>query len=129
MMNLMFSYADDPAISVQTSGSPIGGLLPLAIWALMIASMWKVMAKAGEPGWAAIVPIYNMIVLLKIAGKSPLWFLAGPIGYIVAALGIAKRFDKSTGFAVGMICLPFVFWPMLAFGSAEASPALRSQAA
>jgi hypothetical protein len=130
MINVMFAQdaAVDPIV-VTSSGSPIGGLVPLAIYVLMIVAMWKVFTKAGEPGWAAIVPIYNVITMLKIAGKPAWMFLLGPIGYIVAAIGIAKRFDRGGGFAAGLILLPFVFWPMLAFGSASAAPDLRPQAA
>jgi hypothetical protein len=99
----------------------------LAILVLMIAAMWKVFTKAGEPGWAAIVPIYNYVVIDRIAGRPTwwiiLWLFIGPIPYIVTALDIAKRFGKGAGFAVGMIILPFVFWPMLAFGDASYNPA------
>src|SRR6266568_8278630 len=49
-------------------------LISLAIIVLIVASLWKIFAKAGEPGWAAIIPIYNAIVLLKIVGR-PLWWL------------------------------------------------------
>lgn len=100
-------------------------IVQLAIIAFFVATMWKIFTKAGEPGWAAIVPIYNVIVLLKIAGK-PWWWLflmfipfVGLIVSIFVALALAKAFGKSTGFAVGMILLGFIFYPMLAFGSAE----------
>jgi len=99
----------------------------LAVLVLMIASMWKVFTKAGEPGWAAIVPIYNYVVIDRIAGRPTwwviLWLLIGPIPYIVTAFDIAKRFGKGAGFAIGLIILPFVFWPMLAFGDASYNPA------
>jgi Family of unknown function (DUF5684) len=105
-------------------GSPIAAFIVLAIIIFMIASLWKVFAKASEPGWAAIIPIYNVIVLLKISGK-PLWWLilffipvANFIIAILAALGLAERFGKSSGFGIGLALLPFIFYPMLAFGSA-----------
>jgi hypothetical protein len=90
----------------------------------MIAALWKVFTKAGEPGWAAIVPIYNAIVLLKISGK-PLWwiillfipFVNFIIG-ILAALGLSEKFGKGAGFGIGLAFLPFVFYPILGFGSA-----------
>ena len=97
------------------------GIVYLAVVILMIASMWKIFVKANEPGWAAIIPIYNIIVLLKITGK-PIWwivlFLVPVVSFVAAILiyvSFAKSFGKSTGFAVGMILLPFVFLPMLAF--------------
>ena len=93
--------------------------------ALMIASMWKIFTKAGQPGWAAIVPIYNAIVLLKIVGK-PLWWIVlmiipivSFIAAIILTIDLAKAFGKGGGFAAGLILLPFVFMPMLAFGDAE----------
>lgn len=98
----------------------------LAIIVLMIASIWKVFTKAGKPGWAAIVPIYNYVIMLEIAGK-PIWWLAiillVPIVNIVFAImmvnALAKSFGKDAGFTAGLILLPIVFWPILAFGSAK----------
>ena len=102
--------------------------------ALMIASMWKIFTKAGQPGWASIVPIYNTIVLLKIAGKPMWWFvlmLIPLVNFVVAIMvtvSLAKAFGKGVGFALGLIFLPFVFMPMMAFGDAQyegaAQPAL-----
>jgi hypothetical protein len=91
---------------------------------VVIAGMWKVFVKAGEPGWAAIVPIYNIIVMLKIAGKPVWWivlFLIPVVSFVIAilvAISLAQRFGKSTGFGVGLAFLPFVFYPMLGFGDA-----------
>lgn len=90
-----------------------------------IAGMWGVFVKAGEPGWASIVPVYNAIVLLRVAGL-PLWYvvllfipcLSILLG-IAAAFGLAKRFNVGVGFAVGLILLPFIFYPILGLGSAE----------
>ncbi|HOT02031.1 MAG TPA: DUF5684 domain-containing protein [Acidobacteriota bacterium] len=104
-----------------------------ALIVLIIASLWKIFVKAGKPGWAAIVPIYNIIVLLEIVGR-PLWWivlLLIPCVNIVAAimltLDLAKSFGKEIGFAIGMIILPFIFYPMLAFGSATyRGPAVRA---
>jgi len=100
-------------------------ILYLGVIALMIASMWKVYEKAGKPGWAAIVPIYNIIVLLEIVGK-PLWWIVLlfiPIVNIVIAIMIyielANRFGKSAGFGIGLVFLSFIFFPILGFGDAK----------
>ena len=63
-------------VANQVAGAVGTGILVVyfAILILMIVSLWKVFTKAGQPGWACIVPIYNVIVLLKIAGK-PLWWI------------------------------------------------------
>jgi len=89
---------------------------------------WKLFAKAGKPGWAALVPIYNMVVFLQIVGK-PVWWVvlmfipvvSLVIGFMLSA-SLAERFGKGTGFAVGIALLGFVFVPMLALGDAEYLP-------
>ena len=102
----------------------VGGLISLAFIVLMIASMWRVFTKAGQPGWASIVPIYNIVVLLKITGK-PVWWIVGLliplvnfVVMILLCIALAKAFGKGGGFAVGLILLSFVFIPMLAFSDA-----------
>ncbi|ATC65659.1 signal peptidase I [Nibricoccus aquaticus] len=101
------------------------GLLYLAIIVLVIAGFWKVFVKAGHPGWAAIVPIYNVYILLKIAGKPGWWLLLFfiPIVSLVIAIlvsiDVAKAFGKGAGFGVGLALLGFVFYPILGFGDAE----------
>jgi hypothetical protein len=100
-------------------------IIQVAIVVFCVAVMWKVFAKAGEPGWACLVPIYNTCVLLKIAGKPMWWFflllipLVNIVIAILAAIGLANKFGKGGGFAVGLIFLPFIFYPILAFGAAE----------
>jgi hypothetical protein len=123
---------DQDQVTTQTTQmSPVAGaifgLIWLAVVILMIAALWKVFVKAGKPGWAAIVPIYNVIVLLEIAGK-PLWWIVlmfiPLVNFVIAilvAIGIAARFGKGAGFGIGLTLLPFVFYPILGFGSATAS--------
>ncbi len=100
----------------------------LAIMIFMLVSMWKVFTKAGQPGWACIVPIYNTYIMLKIAGKPGWWLLlmfVPVVSFVIAILmmiGIAQNFGKGSGYAVGLILLSPVFIPMLAFGSAEYAP-------
>lgn len=101
------------------------GIVYLVFIALMVVCMWKVFTKAGEPGWASIVPIYNIVVLLKISGKPWWWLLLLFIPFvnfiimILAMLGLAKNFGKGGGFAVGLVFLGFIFFPILAFGDAR----------
>src|SRR5437763_14185881 len=108
----------------------LGIIVLLAFAVLMIASMWKIFTKAGKPGWAAIIPIYNLIVLLEIAGK-PLWwfilFLIPIVNLIVAIMvvaSVARKFGKGIGFAIGMLVLAPIFYPMLAFGDSTYNPAV-----
>ena len=101
------------------------GIVYLAIIILMIAAMWKIFTKAGKPGWAAIIPIYNTIVLLEVVGKPIWWFLLMFIPFvnfiilIIVDLELAKKFGQSTGFAIGLILLAPIFYPILGFGSAR----------
>jgi len=90
-----------------------------------VAAMWKVFTKAGQPGWAAIVPIYNAIVILQIAGKPIWWILLYfiPLVSLVIAIivlhNFSKNFGQGVGFTLGLIFLPFIFFPILAWGDAE----------
>ncbi len=101
------------------------GIVYLAIIILMIAAMWKIFTKAGKPGWAAIIPIYNTIVLLEVVGKPIWWFILMLIPFvniiilIIVNLELAKKFGQSTGFAIGLILLAPIFYPILGFGSAR----------
>ncbi|QDS92924.1 hypothetical protein FF011L_16790 [Roseimaritima multifibrata] len=97
----------------------------IAVLILVIAGMWKVFVKAGKPGWAAIVPIYNIIVLLEIA-KRPLWwvvlFFIPLVNFIIAilvSLDVAKYFGKSQAFGLGLAFLGPIFFPILGFGDAR----------
>lgn len=95
---------------------------------LLFAAWWRIFQKAGEPGWAAIVPIYNGLVALKIAGKPMWWILlllipfVGFIFGLIVIFAIAKRFGKGAGFALGMIFLFPIFYPLLAWGDAQYNP-------
>jgi hypothetical protein len=112
--------------TLATGGSNIIILIvPLAIIIFILAAMWKVFTKAQKPGWAILIPFYNLYVLLKIAGKPGWWLIllfipiVNIIISIIAAIGIASNFGKGVGFAIGLILLPFIFYPILGFGSAE----------
>jgi hypothetical protein len=118
--------AQETSFGYSSSGNPPGP----AFWicwtifvVLMIASMWRVFAKAGQPGWASIIPIYNWIVWCKIVGRPAWWVLllliCFPIFYIILCIDLAKSFGKGGGFAVGLILLSIIFFPILGFGGAR----------
>ena len=116
----------DPQVvdSSSAGGSLIGSLIYLVVLVAAIAGMWKTFAKAGHPGWAAIVPIYNFVVLLKIANK-PLWWivlffipLVNFVAAILIGIEVAKAFGKGTGFGIGLALLAPIFYAMLGFGDA-----------
>src|SRR4051812_29690335 len=95
-------------------------ILGLAFVVLIIASFWTVFTKAGHPGWAAIVPIYNAYILLKIAGRPGWWLLlylipvVSIVIVIIVAIDVAKAFGKGAGYGVGLALLAPIFYPMLA---------------
>ena len=103
----------------------IGGLFYAAIIAFAIIVGWKIYDKAGKPGWACLIPIYSTIVYLEIIGKPWWWLLlflipgVNLVFAIWAANLLSKSFGKDEGFTVGLILLGFIFYPILAFGSAK----------
>lgn len=101
------------------------GMMWLAFVVLVVAGLWKVFTKAAQPGWAAIVPLYNLIVLLQIAGK-PLWWivllfipLVNLVAAILVSIAVAEKFGKGAGFGLGLAFLGFIFYPILGFGDAR----------
>ncbi len=97
----------------------------LALLVFFIIVMWKIYSKAGQPGWAAIVPIYNYIVLLKIVGKPWWWLLlmlipiVNIIFVIIVINNLSKSFGHGAGFTIGLLFLGIIFYPILAFGSSK----------
>jgi hypothetical protein len=111
------------------AGVGVGIMLFYLIFIVIMAvAGWKIFEKAGKPGWAALVPIYNMVVFLEIVGK-PIWWIILmfiPIVSLVIAIllsiSLAERFDKGAGYGIGIAFLGIVFLPMLAFSDAQYSP-------
>lgn len=99
-------------------------LFYLAIVVLMVVAMWKIYVKAGQPGWAAIIPIYNIVVLMRIVGKPGWWTILYfiPLVNIVIAIIVTHRlslsFGKEIGYTLGLLLIGIVFYPLLAFGDA-----------
>jgi hypothetical protein len=99
-------------------------IIPILIVAvIMIIANWKIYEKAGKPGWAAIIPIYNIIVLLEIIGKPTWWiilFLIPCVNIIIIVWTtnlLSKSFGQSEGFTVGLLLLGVIFYPILGFGN------------
>jgi hypothetical protein len=107
-------------------------LVPLVILVLCIAGYWKVFSKAGQPGWGVLIPIYNLYLITKVAGRPSWWLilmfipLVGVAIYIITVVDTAQNFGQTTGFALGMIFLPFIFYPILGFGDARYCPVVRA---
>jgi len=107
------------------SGGPgfLGTLIYLILVVFYIYCFWRIFVKAGKPGWAAIIPIYNILVELEIVGRPWYWLLLMLIPIVDIVLGIivifrmAKVFGHSVGFGFGLLFLSFIFFPILAFDS------------
>ena len=99
--------------------------LGLIIAIIIIAARWRIFTKANQPGWACIVPIYNILILLRIIGKPWWWILlfcipiVNVVFLVLATNLLSKSFGKGEWFTVGLIFLPFVFQLILAFGEHE----------
>lgn len=111
-------------------GAGIVGLLIQIIFYLGISALcfWKVFEKAGHPGWASIVPIYNVFILLQIAGRPWWWLILAIIPIVnivwvvlifIVNIDVAKAFGKGAGYGIGLTLLGIIFYPMLGFGSAQ----------
>jgi hypothetical protein len=100
-------------------------LIFLVIFLPAVIGMWKIYEKANKPGWAAIIPIYNIVVFMEIIGKPWWWLLLWLIPYLNIIWIIwswnllVKSFGKTEGFTVGVLFLGFVFIPILGFGDAK----------
>jgi hypothetical protein len=119
----------DAALLALSSGAgagiAVGSVVYLAVIVFEIAALWHVFTKASEAGWKAIIPIWNTLIVLKISGRPWWWILlfiipiVNFIVYVIVYYNLAKSFAKSGGFAVGLILLPFIFIPILGFGSSQ----------
>ncbi len=112
------------ASDTGNGGAAVISVIVLAFIVLVIAGWWKMFVKAGEAGWKSIIPIYNIIILLKIAGRPAWWVIlffipiVNVIIVIITYNDVAKSFGKGVGFTVGLILLSPVFVLILGFGSA-----------
>ena len=125
--SLLAQIPNEEAAGAALAGIGIGLiLLGLFFVVLTVVAKWKINTKAGQPGWACLIPIYSFYVELRIAGMSPLWLLtllACGVGYvipwIICQIKTAQRFGQGTGFGIGLILLNQIFVLILAFGSAQ----------
>ena len=103
--------------------SGIVWIIYLAAIIAIIAGWWMIFTKAGEDGWKAIIPIWNILVLLKIVGREWWWIIlmlipiVGFVIWIIVALDLAKSYGRGTGFGIGLIILPYIWSLILGFGS------------
>jgi len=111
------------AAPLQSSGSGnIELFVTLALTVVVFAGLWKVFEKAGEPGWAGIIPIYNLYVLVRISGNAWWWVilffipLLNLLATLKISIDVAGKFNKGILFGLGLTFLSFIFYPLLGFG-------------
>lgn len=111
-------------------------LIQLAVIVVVLIGMWKVFVKAGQPGWAAIIPIYNMFVLITKVAIRPWWFIFALLAMfipfvgglvvmammVIISLDVARNFGRTPLFGVGLAFLPFIFYLVLGFGKDTFNP-------
>lgn len=126
------TYAD-----VQSATKMFANSVVLIIWGITLIlgliqfiGQWKMLKKLGKPGWSILIPIYNGWVYLECGGL-PGWLVlipvANTIGIIVAAVKIPQRFGKGIGFGLGNLFFPYIFTPILGFGSAQPIDAVQPE--
>ena len=127
-ISVLFSAVGSLIINTFLSSAILIGLLINTSYLFIlitVEALWKIYKKAGKNGWAAIIPIYSIIVLLEII-KKPIWWLVMfliPLVNAVIAIWminlLSKRFGKNEGFTIGLLLLPFIFFPLLGLSKTE----------
>ena len=128
-LNAAMGTAEATLFGVVAGALATYSVLIIALTVIGVIANWKINSKAGQPGWACLVPIYANVVQFKIVGLNP-WllclYLIPVVNIIVAVVfaimvpfRLAKSFGKDMGWGFGLWLLPFIFYLMLAFGKSE----------
>lgn len=126
-MTYTYNYNFDSSDAVL-GGMLVGYLITfLVIYVLSVIAMWKIFTKAGKPGWASLIPIYNIVVMYQIVGLNPLLIIllfipfinviAAIVLSIIQCIRLSKAFGKGAGFTFGLIFLSPIFLLTLGFGN------------
>ena len=129
-LNYILMDTLDPDLLVAMISGYLGLVAVIALFAIIVG--WKIFTKAGQPGWAVLVPIYNLYVYTQIVKRPGWWILlyfasvipvVGSLAVLVVSImdtiRLAKVFGKGTGFGVGLLLLGVIFYPILAFGDSN----------
>ncbi len=107
------------------SFNPVLVIFWLAVMVLLVVSDWKIFVKAGKPGWAILVPIYNIIVMLQIV-KKPLWWivllivpLVNIAVVVIIVYNLVIKFGQPGWHVIPALILGCVYFPYLAFSKAQ----------
>ena len=115
-----------PVVAASSSGgSAVGAIIGIIVAILYVAAYWRIFEKAGQPGWAAIIPIYNLIVLLRIIDRPWWWILllliplVNVVIYFIVYNDLSKAFGHGLGFTLGLFFLNIIFALILGFGDSQ----------
>lgn len=117
--------SDTEALGLLAGFGVVAYLIAMAFCVVILIAAWKIFTKAGEAGWKALIPVYNGYVLFKIVWGNGWLFLLNCIPVvnfivlIIHSLKLAKAYGKGAGFGIGLMLLPVIFYPMLAFGNSQ----------
>ncbi len=121
------------SVPLQSGGSGnVELFVTLALTAVIFAGFWKTFDKAGEPGWAGLIPIYNLYVLIRISGNAWWWFVLffipviNFLATVKISIDVAGKFDRGILFGLGLTFISFVFYPLLGFGDYQYQDTTRS---
>ena len=135
--SLILNFINKSPLDTGTNIIPYSSyIVPLIILTIIFTlCFWKILEKAGEEGWKSLVPIYNTYTIYNISGMNIMYFIVDIVSYVIflftgiGVIGficniiyivfidkICNNFGKGIGFKVGTFFLPFIFYPILAFG-------------
>lgn len=122
-MNKIETVQSGANSSIAAAGIGILVLLAIfVIFALAIVAMWRLYEKAGKPGWASIVPFYNIFVMLEIVGRPTWWFavillvpIVQTVFSVIVAIDFAKSYGKGLWYGLGSLFFPFIIYPVMAW--------------
>ena len=120
------NQSDESSSLFSGIGFIIAASVTGVILILLNLSWWMIFSKAGEAGWKVLVPFFNLFVLTKVLNKPVWWiviYLLPLVGYILISIQVSQLFSKKILYAVGLIFIPFVFYPMLGLGKSQISGA------
>jgi len=112
------------AFTIVAQSDVAVGVIWILVFLLTLIGLAKMFSKAGQPAWYAFIPILNALAILRIAGRPPWWLLlwvlplVNAVVSVIVWMDVAQRFGRGTGTGLGLAFLPFIFFPILGFGSA-----------
>jgi len=125
-MTLLALFANTYTTTSTSSDNTGAVLLSIAVALVYIMAMWRIFDKAKKPGWAAIIPIYNLYIMLKVVGRPGWWILlylvpiVNIVIHLIVSIDLAKAFGKSTTFGVvGIWIFSCIGYLILGYGDAR----------